>query len=95
MSQKVSKERFLAWKYMELAGIFHGKKRRLLLEELSRRTNDNTADADYIEIILMDAQRMYPENRRMRRRHTRTRLKEWEKRASYHEPPPPARGFFY
>jgi len=68
---------------MELAGILHNKKRRLFLEELERRANDNAANIEYSEIILRAAQRMYPENRQMRKKDIRARLKEWEKRAYY------------
>jgi len=70
---------------MEFAGNLHGKKRRLFVEELERRSNDNTVNIEKSEIILRAAQRMYPEDRQMRRRYTRNRLKEWEKTAAPYE----------
>ena len=82
MSRGASEDQFLAWECMDLAGILRGKKRRLFYEELERRSNDNI---DNSERILRDAQRMYPENKRMRKRQIRARLKEWEKTACHYE----------
>jgi len=79
MVRKISKGRFIAWKCMELAGILHGKKRQLFIEELDRRTYDNTANIDYSERILRDAQRIYSENKQMRRKYIKAHLKKWEK----------------
>ena len=80
MSRHVSEAKFLAWKCMDLAGILRGKKRRLFTEELERRFNDNNdVNIDNSERVLRAAQRMYPEDKQMRRKYIRTRLKEWEK----------------
>ncbi|MBI4158008.1 MAG: hypothetical protein HY505_00065 [Candidatus Yanofskybacteria bacterium] len=85
MSLEVSEAKFLAWKCMDLAGILRGKKRRLFIEELEKRTNDDTSNTDHSERILRTAQRMYPEDKKMRRKYIRTRLKEWEKTACRYE----------
>jgi len=79
MSHKISKAKFMPWKCMELASILRGKKRQLFIEELERRSNDNADNVDNSERILRAAQRMYPEDKQMRRKYIRTRLKDWEK----------------
>ena len=81
MSCKVSTSKFRAWKCMELVGILHGKERRIFVEELERKLQNNEIGANE-ELILLAAERSYPENKRMRRKYLKKRLKDWNKSAS-------------
>ena len=66
---------------MELVGILHGRERRLFIEELERKLRNNEIGANE-EIILLAAERSYPENKQMRRRYLKKRLKDWNKSAN-------------
>lgn len=82
MSQKVSPEKLRVWKLMEFAGILHGKKRRMLLEELSKKEETGKLDPD--ERRIWDAQIIHPNDKQARRRRLKEELKAWEKRANHY-----------
>ena len=69
---------------MEFAGILHGKKRKTLLEELSKKEVAGQLDSD--ERRIWDAQALYPNDRRARRKRLKQELGAWEKRVTHYTP---------
>lgn len=78
MSGQVSPQRLNVWKLMEFAGILHGRKRKVLMEELSKKEVAGELDPD--ERRIWDADVMCPNDKKARRRRLKQELMAWEKR---------------
>jgi hypothetical protein len=75
-----SYSKFQVWKIMEFAGILPNKKRRVLINILEDKFQNNELEPD--ERKILSATKIYPENKRMRRKYLKQELKAWEKRAA-------------
>ena len=80
MNNAANSTRFRVWKLMEFSGILHGKKRRALIEELSKKEAAGELDPD--ERRIWNAQVLHPNDRQSRRKCLKQELKAWEKRAN-------------
>lgn len=69
---------------MEIASILHGKKRKALLEELSRKEKAGELEPD--ERRIWDAQTIHPNDKRARKKRLKQELKAWEKRINNYIP---------
>lgn len=78
MSQALSPAKLHVWKLMEFASILPNKKRRLLVDELERKFQANELEPDERRILV--AHKLYPQDKRARRKVLRQELKAWEKR---------------